>query len=220
MFLVTFVVYVYLYLLYDVFSGAGSRPVSPGESPPTVEEERGEADVSSEDDSEVLAAGDPTARRPASPTAGRKRKASGAAGGKKRKSYRSWSFTDEQEEALIDWLQANTFLWLRSTKDYHRKNAEWEKKAMELGVSLTHLKNWWKNIKDWFVKLIKKTSGQATRVLTDRDRWILQNVAFYKSKYMSIAYIFMSKRSCILRRFFVCWCLAVFCLFCYFSSCS
>ena len=132
---------------------------------------------------------DPPAAAPtAPPTAAGKRKASGAADGAagKRKKYSTWSFSDEQEQGLVEWLQANTFLWLRSTKDYHRKNAEWEKKAMELGVSLTHLKNWWKNIKDWFVKLVKKTSGQATRQYTDRDRWILKNVAFYKSKYMSL----------------------------------
>lgn len=121
-----------------------------------------------------------------------KRKAEGAAEAGQRKRYSCWSFSDEQEQELVEWLQAHTFLWLRSTKDYHRKKAAWEQKASDLGVTLKHLQNWWKNVKDWYVKLQKKTSGQATRVLTERDQWILKNVAFYKSKYKSIAYIFMS----------------------------
>ena len=106
----------------------------------------------------------------------------------KKKNY-GWSLSDEQEQDLVEWLQANNFLWLRSSKYYHRKKQAWEQKALELGISLKHLQNWWKNVKDWFVKLSKKTSGQATRVLTDRDRWILKNIAFYKSKYISLSYI-------------------------------
>lgn len=100
-----------------------------------------------------------------------------------------WSLSDETEQELVEWLQANTYLWLRSTKDYHRKKAAWEQKAQELNITLKHLQNWWKNVKDWFVKLSKKTSGQATRVLTERDKWILKNVAFYKSKYISLSCI-------------------------------
>ncbi|KAG0730538.1 hypothetical protein GWK47_028029 [Chionoecetes opilio] len=54
-------------------------------------------------------------------------------------------------------------------------------KAKELGISLKHLQNWWKNVKDWYVKLSKRTSGQATKMLTERDKWVLKNIAFYKS---------------------------------------
>ena len=96
-----------------------------------------------------------------------------------------WSLPDVVEEELVEWLKNNTYLWLRSTKDYFRKKAAWEEKARELNISLTHLQNWWKNVKDWYVKLSKKTSGQATKTLTGRDRWILTNLAFYKSKYIS-----------------------------------
>ncbi|KAG0716772.1 hypothetical protein GWK47_008907 [Chionoecetes opilio] len=53
-------------------------------------------------------------------------------------------------------------------------------KAKELGISLKHLQNWWKNVKDWYVKLSKRTSGQATKMLTERDKWVLKNIAFYK----------------------------------------
>ena len=96
-----------------------------------------------------------------------------------------WAFSPEREMELIEWLKANNYLWLRSSKDYVRKKAAWEEKARELKVTLKHLQNWWKNIKDWYVKLIKKTSGQAAKQFTDRDRWVLTNLAFYRSKYMS-----------------------------------
>ncbi|KAG0699576.1 hypothetical protein GWK47_025779 [Chionoecetes opilio] len=54
-------------------------------------------------------------------------------------------------------------------------------KAKELGIILKHLQNWWKNVKDGYVKLSKRTSGQATKMLTERDKWVLKNIAFYKS---------------------------------------
>ncbi|KAG0720306.1 hypothetical protein GWK47_048787 [Chionoecetes opilio] len=44
--------------------------------------------------------------------------------------------------------------------------------GQELGISLKHLQNWWKNVKDWYVKLSKRTSGQATKMLTERDKWV------------------------------------------------
>ena len=90
------------------------------------------------------------------------------------------------EQNLVEWLQGHTYLWLRSTRDYHKKKSAWEVKAKEIGVTYQHLTHWWKNIKDWYVKLCKKTSGQARKQLTDRDKWVLKNLAFYKSKYMSL----------------------------------
>ena len=92
------------------------------------------------------------------------------------------------EEDLVEWLRSNTYLWLRSKKDFRRKKAAWETKAQELGIPLTHLQHWWKNVRDWYVKLSKRTSGQATKLLTERDKWVLANIAFYKSKYISLLY--------------------------------
>lgn len=104
-----------------------------------------------------------------------------------------WSIPDVMEEQLVEWLRENTYLWLRSTKDYHRKKVAWEEKARELGISLLHLEKWWKNLKDWYVKLLKKTSGQARKQLTGRDKWVLNSLSFYKSKYISlhVFYVFI-----------------------------
>ena len=96
---------------------------------------------------------------------------------------------DQVEQDLVEWLQGNSYLWLRSSKDYHRKKSAWEMKAQEIGVTFKHLQNWWKNLKDWYVKLSKKTSGQATKLLTDRDKWVLKNIAFYKSNTRHYIYL-------------------------------
>ena len=94
----------------------------------------------------------------------------------------TWTLRDDQEEEVVEWLQANDFLWLRSSRDYHKKKAAWEEKARSLGVSLQHLEKWWKNTKDWYVKIRKSKSGQAARQYTERDRWLLKNLAFYTRK--------------------------------------
>lgn len=98
----------------------------------------------------------------------------------------AWTIQEEQEHDLIEWLRSNSYLWLRSTHDYKKKKAAWEIKAQELNISLTHLEKWWKNLKDWYVRLSKKKSGQAKQVFTDREKWLLTNLSFYKGQYMSL----------------------------------
>ena len=109
-----------------------------------------------------------------------------------------WSLPDVTEEDLVEWLRGNSYLWLRSTKDYKRKKESWQMKAEELNISLEHLQKWWKNLKDWYVKLLKKTSGQASKTLTGRDRWVLNSLNFYQSKYIScyvlLWFIFMYEK--------------------------
>ena len=95
----------------------------------------------------------------------------------------TYSLSLEQEERVVEWLQANEFLWLRSSRDYTRKKAAWQEKANELDITLLHLEKWWKNTKDWYVKVRKGKSGQAAKRLTDRDRWLLSRLSFYSSKY-------------------------------------
>ena len=75
---------------------------------------------------------------------------------------KTWTLDENIEQNLVEWLQGHSYLWLRSTRDYHKKKDAWQRKAKEIGVSYQHLTHWWKNIKDWYVKLCKKTSGQAT----------------------------------------------------------
>ena len=92
-----------------------------------------------------------------------------------------WSLPDCVEQDLVEWLRANSYLWLRSTKDYKRKKEAWQHKVDELNIQLIHLEKWWKNLKDWYVKLKKKTSGQACKPLTGRDKWVQSSLSFYQS---------------------------------------
>ena len=50
-----------------------------------------------------------------------------------------WSIPDTTEHELVEWLRSNSYLWLRSTKDYKRKKEAWQQKADELKISIVHL---------------------------------------------------------------------------------
>ena len=50
-----------------------------------------------------------------------------------------WSIPDTVEHELVEWLRSNSYLWLRSTKDYKRKKQAWQQKADELKISIVHL---------------------------------------------------------------------------------
>lgn len=104
------------------------------------------------------------------------------------KTYK-WQLPSETEENLIEWLKEHPYLWLRSNKDYLKKKASWEEKARQLDLSVNHLQNWWKNLKDTYVRLKKTKSGQAARVHKGRAEWVISSLQFYTCKYVSL-YVF------------------------------
>ena len=95
---------------------------------------------------------------------------------------KDWSLDSAIEEEVLAWLRGNPYLWMRNKKCYKQKRAAWVKKAQQLGISVEHLEQWWRGIKDWYVKLSKKTSGQATKMFTEREAWLLQHCSFYKGQ--------------------------------------
>ena len=91
----------------------------------------------------------------------------------------------EREEALLVWLQGTPILWRRGHMDYRdagKKRLLWEERAKKEGKSADYLKRWWKGIHDTYVRKLKKTSGQATPKLTDREQWVMERCAFYKQE--------------------------------------
>jgi hypothetical protein len=122
---------------------------------------------------------EPVAKSKSKGKAKGKGKDTGKAGTKK-----DWSLEAAVEEEVIEWLKGNPYLWMRSKKGYKQKRAAWDMKAQELNISFEHLEQWWKNIKDWYIKLSKKTSGQAIKMLTERENWVLKHCGFYKGQYM------------------------------------
>jgi len=102
---------------------------------------------------------------------------------KRRGPKKQWTLPAATETDLIEWLRSNTYLWMRSSHDFKRKKEAWEMKASDLKITYTHLTKWWKNLKDWYVRLIKVASGQARKLQTERDKWVLTSLSFYKGQY-------------------------------------
>jgi len=105
--------------------------------------------------------------------------------GKERKAKGTYTLPLLTERSLLQWLSANPILWRKSHMEYRdleQKRAIWEGKAAEMGKSADYLKRWWKGIHDTYVRKLKKTSGQATSRLTDRELWIMEHCAFYKQE--------------------------------------
>lgn len=98
---------------------------------------------------------------------------------------RSYTLTDPQEEALVEWIQAKDGIWRRGSSQYKTRKHLWEAKAEEMGVTVKHLEGWWKSQKDWYVRLNNKKSGQAAKQYTDREQWVLRKLAFYSGQVKS-----------------------------------
>ncbi|XP_050410985.1 uncharacterized protein LOC126825391 isoform X1 [Patella vulgata] len=94
---------------------------------------------------------------------------------------KEWKLPPDTEQDLVEWMRDRSYLWMRSQRDYKKKTEAWEAKAKEIGISTDYLGHWWKNLKDWYVRLIKVASGQERKLLTDRDKWVLNNISFYKA---------------------------------------
>ena len=103
----------------------------------------------------------------------------------KKKARQCFSLSDEQEELVVLELRENPYLWCKRLKDYKnviKKNEKWATLGESLGVTGDYLKGWWRNVHTHYVKLCKTKSGQANKVYTDRERWILDSINFYKDQ--------------------------------------
>lgn len=76
-------------------------------------------------------------------------------------------------------MRKNEGVWRRGHRLYKSRRTLWAVKAEQFGVTIEHLEGWWKSVKDWFVRLLKKKSGEARKKLTDRELWIVDNISFY-----------------------------------------
>ena len=102
------------------------------------------------------------------------------------KNKKDWSLAAAQEEELVEWMAENDFTWRRGAMGFKGRQEAWEQKAKSLGVTGAYLMHWWKGIKDHYVKLNKLKSGQAAKKHTDREKWIITNLQFYKGKFTLI----------------------------------
>ena len=90
---------------------------------------------------------------------------------------------EAMEEEVSDWLIDNPVLYskgLRDYKDTFKKQRLWEKKAAELNLEPSILQTWYKSMRTRLSKLTKSKSGDGSREMTDRDKWILTRFEFLK----------------------------------------
>ena len=93
-----------------------------------------------------------------------------------------FSLEAEMETNLLEWMVEHDEVWRRGHRLYKKRREIWAAKADELGLELQHIMGWWKSVKDWYVRLTKVKSGQAPKKYTDRERYILDNLQFYKTQ--------------------------------------
>ena len=90
---------------------------------------------------------------------------------------------DEVEDELVEWIQQHESLYDKTKKGYRKtdeKKRLWQSKADELKITLQALMVWYKSQRTRYGKLLEKKSGQGTKLLTDREKWILEKWSFLK----------------------------------------
>ena len=91
--------------------------------------------------------------------------------------------SDEVEDALVEWIQQNETLYDKTKKGYRKtddKKRLWQAKAEELNITYKALMVWYKSQRTRYAKLLIKKSGQGAKMLTDREKWILDKWSFLK----------------------------------------
>ncbi|XP_035685867.1 uncharacterized protein LOC118422417 [Branchiostoma floridae] len=91
-------------------------------------------------------------------------------------------FNEEQEQEMVDWLQAPEQNCLLNKKHPYYikkglKEALWGQKAAEMGKTVGQLKKWYANMRSRFSKI---KQGSDHNILTARECWILHNFEFLR----------------------------------------
>ena len=113
------------------------------------------------------------------------------AGAKGRKKRETFTLDTDDENDIVEWLQAdeNQFIWDSKSRKWHKKDlikGAWEQTAPDIHLAPEQksptpgesLSKWWKNIKDQWCRLHRKKSGQALETMTERDNWVWRNCHF------------------------------------------
>lgn len=93
-----------------------------------------------------------------------------------------YSLEAEVEASVLEWMAEHDEVWRRGHRLYKKRREIWAAKADELGLQLDHIMGWWKSVKDWYVRLTRVKSGQAAKKYTDREKYIIKRLQFYKTQ--------------------------------------
>ena len=84
----------------------------------------------------------------------------------------------------MEWVSLNPCLWNQKDRDFKnraKKEGLWQDKATEVGVDVKTLKTWYTDLRDFNTKLHSGKSGDPARIYTDREKWIMDRLAFLQA---------------------------------------
>ncbi|CAG2241327.1 unnamed protein product [Mytilus edulis] len=104
---------------------------------------------------------------------------------KSKKQKKSCRLRDDQEEAeVLEWVEEHPILWNKKHKEYKNKSVKdriWQDKADEIDTDVENLKRWYTDLRDWNTKLHSSRSGDGSKDLTDREKWVMDRFKFLKT---------------------------------------
>ena len=86
------------------------------------------------------------------------------------------------EVNLVEWYRVHDELWCQKKSDFRnkaRKDRMFEEKSREVGLSVAHIKGWYRSMRDQFIKFDGK-SGDGKEEWMERQGWIIENFQYFK----------------------------------------
>ena len=101
-------------------------------------------------------------------------------------SRKSCRLTDHEELSLLAFLKDTPCIWDQKNLDYRKpqlKEMKWEQQAVRMKLPTTKLQAAFKNLRDWNNRIDKESSksGSGLRVLTDREKLVVDRLAFLQT---------------------------------------
>ena len=87
----------------------------------------------------------------------------------------------ELEDKLLQLIQEHPYLYNKKLNDYHnntKKNDAWDAIGHTLSLDVKMLKNWYRSQRTAYGKLTQTKSGQGAIEYTERQEWLVKNMAF------------------------------------------
>ena len=91
------------------------------------------------------------------------------------------TLTEQQEQAVVEYLKENPILYNRKLKEYKdksKRDACWEVMAERIGISTEDIKKWFQSMRTVYGKVTTTKSGQAQAKLTDRQKCVKSSFLF------------------------------------------
>ena len=89
--------------------------------------------------------------------------------------------SQEDEETLVEWVLENPMLWNSGDRDFMQRGKKqrlWQEKAAQMNYDVEKVQRWWKDLRDVNTRLHKTKSGSGLRTYTDREMWVMTQLAF------------------------------------------